>query len=249
MDEFEFVWMIEGDAEYRWGSQFVAAPSGSIVLCRPGAVDFFKWDERQRTRHGFFHFNLLQIPGEWPALGTWPLVRQLEDGDVLRPLFRHLLNWMGRGDELQCKLTIATLLAGFLTAEVAAQEVPRDALPEPVERASAYIHERLDGEPAATIDLQELADAACVTPEYLCRLFRASTGLSPLETVRFARLDRAAMLLSRSNYSIKEIAALCGFSSQFHLSRQFSKSFGQAPREVRKAVRAGAPIPRPRMPC
>jgi AraC-like DNA-binding protein len=247
MRDYEFVWIIEGEVEYRWGAQSVAAPSGAIVLCRPGAVDFFRWDPRQRTRHGYFHFNILAAPRHWPPQAQWPLVRLPEEGDVLRPLFRYLLTWAGHGDPEQQQLTMATLLTAFLTGEIASGDVPRETLPEAVERAWAYIHRRLEDEPAAPIGLAELAGVACVTPEHLCRLFTASLGRSPVETVRLARLDRAAVLLARSNYAINEIAALCGFASPFHFSRRFREAFGQSPSALRKAIQAGATPPTPRL--
>ena len=245
--DFEFVWIIEGDAEYRRAETLVPAPAGTIVLCRPEATDFFQWDPRHRTRHAYFHFDILATPGDWPERETWPLARLPEEGDILRPLFRHLLTWGRSGDPLQCRLTMANLLAAFLSGEIAAADVPQEALPEPVERATAYLHRRLEQDPAAAIGLAELAGAACVTPEDLCRLFKAATGRSPVETVRLALLDRAAVLLARSNYAVNEIAALCGFSSPFHFTRRFKEAYGQPPTDLRRAVQAGATPPTPRL--
>lgn len=247
MRDYEFVWVIEGDAMYRWAAQEVDAPEGSVLLCRPDAVDFFRWDPHRRTRHAFFHFQLLAAPPHWPPQEFWPLLRLPAEDDILRPLFRHLLTWADRSDPLQCQLTIANLLAAFLSGAIATGDVPREALPEAVERAWSYLHRQLEQEPAAAITLDALANAACVTPEHLCRLFRATTGRSPIETVRLARLDRAAVLLTRSNYAIGEIATQCGFVSPFHFSRRFREAFGQSPTELRQATQAGATPPTPRL--
>ncbi len=247
MRDFEFVWVIEGEVEYRWGTRHVDVPPGSVVLCRPGAVDFFRWDPHRRTRHGYFHFDILTAPRDWPAAERWPLVRNTAESGILPPLFRHLLTWAGRGDALQCRLTMATLLRAFLTGETAMGDVPHEALPEAVERVYAYLHTRLEDDPAVVLDLAELANVACVTPEHLCRLFTAATGRSPMETVRLARLDRAAVLLARSNYAVSDIAALHGFASPFHFSRRFREAFGRSPRALRQAIRSGATPPTPRL--
>jgi AraC-like DNA-binding protein len=247
---WEFVWMLEGDAAYTRGTATVAAPEGAIVLCRPGAVDAFRWDPRRRTRHAYFHFELQgDLPADWPEQGAWPLVRDPRpEADLLRPLFRHLLAWGNHGDALQTRLTAAALLAAYVTGEVESDEVRgRPALPDPVQRAWDHIRRRLDDAPAERIALSEIADAACVSPEHLCRLFRSATGHSPVETVRLARLDRAASLLVRSNYSIAEIATLCGFESPFHFSRRFKAAFGRSPRAVRQSVAAGEPAPTSRL--
>jgi transcriptional regulator GlxA family with amidase domain len=109
-----------------------------------------------------------------------------------------------------------------------------------VERALSFIAAQLDKTPDAPLPLSEIARAAFVTPEHLCRLFKAATGASPSETVRLARLDRSLTLLCRSNFTLGEIAALCGFASPFHFSRRFKQAFGQSPRALRDAVASGA---------
>ena len=244
MRDWEFVWLLEGDAEYRWGDQVAAAPEGAVVLCRPGETDSFQWDPHRRTRHGFFHF---QVTGSPEVCSDWPLVRGPEDDDVLRPLFRHVLTWFGRGDPAQTRLTVRTMLAAFRTGQRAVGDVGREAWPPAVERVCAFIYERLDEDPAGPLPLPLLAGVACVTPEHLCRLFKSSLGRSPAETVRLARLDRAATLLARSNYSVGEIAALFGFASPFHFSRVFKAAYGLPPTEVRRRILAGETPPLPRL--
>ena len=242
MRDWEFVWLLEGDAEYRWGEIAAAAPEGSVVLCRPGATDSFRWDLHKRTRHAFFHFQVLDGPNEW---ADWPLVRGPEEDDVLRPLFRHVLTWFGRGDPVQTRLTMLTMLAAFRTDQRAIGGLERKTWPPAVERVCAFIADRLDADPAAPLPLPVLADVACVTPEHLCRLFKAALGRSPAAMVRLARLDRAAILLARSNYTVGEVAALYGFASPFHFSRAFKQALGQSPSEVRRRIGSSGLPPSP----
>jgi AraC family transcriptional regulator len=245
MRDFEFVWMIQGDGEYRWGDRTVSAPEGSILLCTPGAEDFFRWDPRRRTRHGFFHFKISRYPRAWGTPDTWPLVRTAIEGDLLRPLFRHLLTWRQGGDSELALLTMRCMLTAYVLGQHASNELPQDVLPAAVEAALGHIQAKLDATPGAAIALAELAEAAAVTPEHLCRLFKSSIGRSPVETVRLARLDRAAILLARSNYAVKQIADMLGFSSPFHFSRRFSEAFGRSPRMLRKQVQSGMLPPLP----
>ena len=221
------------------------APEGAIVLCRPEAEDFFRWDPESRTRHGFFHFQIEQFPGDLPPPTEWPLVHNPPEGDIVRPLFRYLLTGMGKGPDLPHRLALAQMVAAFVTGDLAGDDVPGAVWPEAVERAWAFIQTTLEEDPDKHITLASLAAVACVTREHLCRLFKEATGHSPMETVRRARLDRAVVLLARSNYSIGEIAALCGYSDPFLLTRRFTQAFGQAPTEMRRALRAGATPPVP----
>ena len=247
LKNWEFVWLIEGDAQYRRGDVTSEAPEGAVVLCRPGATDFFRWDPRRRTRHAYFHFDVVgEFPPGWPAPERWPAVRlPAGEGDVLTPLFRHLVANPAAtaADPTLTRLLALSLLAAFATGHTTSGTVERERLPEPVERAMARIAARLDEAPASPLPLAELAEVACVTPEYLCRLFRSATGHTPAETVRLARLDRAAQLLARTNYSVAEVAALCGFESPFHFSRLFRKVMGCSPRAYREAVASGERYP------
>lgn len=246
MGNFEWVWLVDGQALYSHDGAQHLAPEGSLVLCRPG-TDFFRWDEDARTRHAYFHFELLSHPERWPRVEDWPFVRAPDEGDTLRPLFRHVLSWANRGDARLVEMSIAHMLASWVLDEVSSPHIAHDHLPEPVLRATKYLHARLEAQPHAKIELDELARAAFVSPEHLCRVFKCSTGRTPLETVRLARLDRAATLLERTNFNVGEIARLCGFASPFHFSRGFKTAFGHSPQRLRSLLRSGAMPPLPRL--
>ncbi len=237
--DFELVWVIEGDVEYRADSREWAAPPGTVVLCRPGTTDRFRFDPRGRTRHAYVHFDVLAVPADWPALADWPVVRATAEDDLLRHLFRHLLTWAARGPSARGTLTVAHLLAAFVDGATAIGDGDAADVPEAVARARTHITARLGDDPAATIGLDDLAEVASVSKEHLCRLFRTATGQSPLGAVRQARLERAAVLLARSNYAVAEVAAMTGFASPFHFSRSFKAAYGASPRAYRAGRQAG----------
>lgn len=259
MNDWEFVWILDGDAQYsrieysnRDCETVVQAPAGSVVLCRPNATDAFVWDKNQRTRHAFFHFQLESIPDNWPTFETWPLVRLPQDDDLLRPLFRHLLRGLQnqsstRLDEMRessLQLSVAHLLTTFVCGDLSSGgDLSPESWPDAVERAWNFIHRKLEEAPESAISLGEIARAAHSTPEHLCRVFKAATGWTPMQAQRLARLDKAAVLLARSNYNVGEIARLCGFASAFHFSRCFKDAFAQTPRELRSHIRNGETPP------
>lgn len=257
MTDFELVWVIEGDAVYGRNDVLYPCPAESIVLCIPGTTDYFRWDPRRPTRHAYFHFtppaDLLRTPGLDGDPAGWPVVRRLDKGDVIRPLIRHLLRWYraeekpGRGLSELIDATMRSVLLAYVLGKEATNEVFESTAPPAVEKASAEIRRRLERDMTAPVELADLARAASVTPEHLCRLFRKHTGRSPAETVRLARLDRASVLMSRSNYTVGEVAELCGFASQFHFSRAFKRAFGESPTELRERVRRGGTPPVPRL--
>jgi len=116
-----------------------------------------------------------------------------------------------------------------------------------VQRALSWVQSVLLDEPDRAINLGELAKAAGASPPHLCRLFADGPGMGPMQAVRLLRLEQAAALLARSTLNVKQIAARCGFASQFHFSRVFRAVYGAAPSEVRAQALQGAPPPVPRL--
>ncbi len=245
---WEFVWLLEGSATYRFQNKSergeVELSVGELLLCRPNERDWFEWDAKARTRHGFFHFVL---DSEEHNTSEWPRVRAMNDDDLFSPLSRHLLTWSETGNALQRDLAASLFLAAFVSGQSIIGDVPPFRAPEPVERALSWLFAQLEEDASLPVSLDSLACAAFVSPEHLCRLFKTSTGRSPLEVVRLARLDRAALLLSRTNFSVGQIAHLTGFASPFHFSRAFKEAYGSAPRELRKQLEQGKPLPLPRL--
>jgi len=240
LKDFEFVWIMNGSAEYEClelGRFHL--PEGAVLLCRRGVMDLFRFDREVRTRHAYFHFDIREFPHYWPPVDVWPWVYEAQSAGVLVPLFGHVLACMEQGNEGQAELAITLMLESYIGGETDILWVSKPNLPEPVELARRYITARLDEDPSAEISLEDMAAHAGVSPEYLCRLFRSYTGLSPLGTVRICRLDRAAMLLLRSNYTITQISRIYGFSSPFHFSQRFKELYGKSPSQLRKESQLG----------
>ena len=75
--------------------------------------------------------------------------------------------------------------------------------------------------------------------DYIRKLFKKETGISPAEYLLNERMRLAQQLLSSgisnrfSRYSISQIAEMCGYSEPLYFSRVFKKFFGVAPSEYK----------------
>ncbi len=65
------------------------------------------------------------------------------------------------------------------------------------------------------------------------RKIKALTGYSPNDFLRIYRLNKAAELILKGEYSINEISDLTGFSSHSHFSNAFKKHFGVSPKNYK----------------
>ena len=82
--------------------------------------------------------------------------------------------------------------------------------------------------------LSEVASEVHLDRFYLSRLFKAHTGLAPLEYLSRLRLERAASLLLRSDAAVVEIARQVGCENPNYFARRFKAHFGQSAREYRR---------------
>ena len=63
-----------------------------------------------------------------------------------------------------------------------------------------------------------------------CHVFRSEVGMSPIQYLRFLRMERAKHLLETSFLSIKEIGHLVGLKDESHFVRDFKKAYGLSPK-------------------
>jgi AraC-like DNA-binding protein len=83
------------------------------------------------------------------------------------------------------------------------------------------------------LTLPALAKVAHLSPVYFTKLFRRSTGQSPMGYVRKRRVDMAKSLLAAGDDTVERIAARVGFPDPFHFSRIFRREVGETPSAYR----------------
>jgi len=98
-----------------------------------------------------------------------------------------------------------------------------------LKNALAYMEEHYPEK----VTLEDLAEAAGVTPKYLCRSFCSLTGKTPISYLNEYRIDCACELLRTTDDSMLEIAGLCGFSDQSYFVRLFKRQKGITPGQYR----------------
>jgi AraC family transcriptional regulator len=126
----------------------------------------------------------------------------------------------------------ATALTWTVPVETFDFTAPRRGLSRRVLlRACTHIERHLGD----CVTLSDLANVAGVSRFHFARLFRMSTGYSPMAFLLRKRIERAKALLDRGNMPICEIAAMLGFSDQSHFSRTFRKLEGVTPKQFARA--------------
>ena len=93
-----------------------------------------------------------------------------------------------------------------------------------------YIEMNLDKKIVA----EDLAVLVGYTEYYLTHKFKEETGLSVTNYVKFAKVERAKVLLKSTPFSVREISEQLGFATRNYFSAVFQQVTGKTPMEFRE---------------
>lgn len=211
------------------------------ISITPAKTPFFaRWD-------GDDHFLQIQIASHFIQSVASEALAMNSEGFELLPEFRTrdpYIESIGmmllaelKHDNLGGRLyveSLANVLAVHLLRQYAAVK-PRLAiydggLPErQLLQVLDYIHEHLD----RNIKLADLAALLGMSQFHFSHLFKQSIGIAPYQYLIQQRVERAKQLLKQTDRSIVDIAFICGFNSQSHLTKQFRQLTGMTPKAYR----------------
>lgn len=81
------------------------------------------------------------------------------------------------------------------------------------------------------LTIKEIADRSFMSEVYFRKLFKAQYGISPQKFIVDLRIQNAVGLISTGYYSLKEVAAKCGYRDYKYFSVEFKRIMGVSPSE------------------
>lgn len=84
------------------------------------------------------------------------------------------------------------------------------------------------------ISVSDVAEATNIDRTYIFKLFQKYSGISPSQYLQQYRLDKAAILLRKSNLSITDVSYAVGFQHSPYFTKLFTHYKGMTPSEYRK---------------
>ena len=100
-----------------------------------------------------------------------------------------------------------------------------------IQQCVDYIEMHLDQKILAA----DLAKQVGYTEYYLTHKFKEETGLSVTNYTKFAKIERAKVLLKSTDQTVQEIAEQLGFGTRNYFSRVFQEVAGKTPVEFRES--------------
>jgi AraC-like DNA-binding protein/mannose-6-phosphate isomerase-like protein (cupin superfamily) len=100
-----------------------------------------------------------------------------------------------------------------------------------IRKCIAFLHENYDRD----IQMKDIATSVHLHPAYLHRLFKLHTGQTVIEYLTTQRMEKAKMLLERTDMPIEDISGYVGVGSRQYFHALFKRYTGLTPASYREA--------------
>lgn len=232
------------------GSEPVARASRSWALHAPGVEFYESIDAPAAQREAMWLF--FSVSGQLAPLSPRPLTLVLDRDDRVACIVRTMHGAQergGPGDTLVAHGLLLAVLGEFIACAYDGQagddrDPWRLRAHEPEGKAPgllAAVDLQVSRSPASPPSRETLAKALGMSVSSLAHRFRAETGTTLIERIRWLRIREAKTRLADGGASVKSVSASLGFSSPFYFSRVFKEVTGMTPEQYCLQCRGSAP--------
>lgn len=221
-----FMYVIEGNLFDVNKKGKTHCPAGSFLLHNWNEVHL-NTKETSFARGFHIEFERKWYEQKKLDITMWEGSQKLEN-----PKMHHLLGKIYH--EFRCQDHYSEVSIDLLLLELCeSSQVPHGSSYKNTPPWVASLAEILHDTSYENLSLQELSDELNVHPVHISRTIPRYFGATLGSYVRQQKIKKALVYLFSTNYSLTEIAFLCGFADQSHFTRTFKSYFGKTPKEYR----------------
>ena len=210
---------------------------GTVMIVPAGVTSYFNCSKSHRS-------STTKVPSAMLSAAAEELGIALHGGAVVQPCFDSrdsliadvvsiLLEELRRpahpGQSLivsACSHALAAHLLRTLDVEsMVPAKTPSRLTSRQLTAVVEYMEHHIDG----PVELADIAGVANVSRYHFTRMFKASTGISPMAYLQRSRIERAQMLIRAGKLRLSEVALAVGFADQSHFTARFLRHTGVTP--------------------
>ena len=232
----ELFYIVGGDGQFQINDSLFPVHAHQLVVVNPNIIH----TEVSYEAHPLEYIVLgiegleLTIPGSGEA--RYCIYSFPANNDVLTCMQRVLQEMQERKPEHQtvCLAYMDLIMVQLLRhASVSVSQAPSRF---PANPQCAAVRQYIDQHYRESLTLDLLAEKARINKYYMAHAFKREYGVSPINYLISCRIREGKRLLSETDLSLSQIAAVLGFSSSSYFSQSFRSAEGMSPTEYRKAT-------------
>jgi AraC-like DNA-binding protein/mannose-6-phosphate isomerase-like protein (cupin superfamily) len=253
---FHLIYILEGKGTFHVGALTTTAEPGMLYVINPNEPHGFLFGDGEPLTNLESTFQLFDEDGEAAAdVNFFDMIEAHRNCRIAEPIrsrpfvvpirFQPLLReGFGRILDLYASpllrnhfsLMVADLMVRVekIVESGMGREADIASAEERIESIKHYLHSNRN----RAVTLQEVADYVHLTPNYLCRIFKKSTGETLMGYLQAVRMREAEKLLSLTDLPVYTIAEKLGYEDASYFSRLFRCLYGESPRMYRKRLLA-----------
>lgn len=159
---------------------------------------------------------------------VFPLLQAGERAPEMDPIIQKLVQ-ISQQEESTLRLGYLHLLLSYLFACLPLQPMGKNVFSGMVSQVLHYVSEHF----AEPLTLESTARALGISRIHLSHIFSQQLRINFRQYINILRIDRACTLLRDPQYSISQVADLCGYGNSRTFHRAFQAQRGMAPNQFR----------------
>lgn len=236
-DHWVIIFVAEGQGSLEYnGEHYDLKPLDTMILA-PGSRNCYYPDRADPFKLIWINFfcDWMGDYLEGLSLSKEPVVRGVQCGDKLLEIFRLAKTTPNNNHIMFQALRILQDILISL-----AEKVCFETRVQTESRLALEIKTLLDEAVYGKADVNEIAAKLYISKSAVYREFEKYYGESPYQYVLTRKINLAKSLLTRTGYSVADIARKLAFADEFYFSNIFKKKTGHSPSAYRKLVSSGA---------
>jgi len=178
--------------------------------------------------------NSYSLTDNEKQIKLYEIMNFTKDKDLILDCFNKLINEIENKEfnyEIVCKSVLTLFITHIIRSTTSLLFVEESQ--EKLNLECIKIKNYIDSHYSQNITLDYLSDLSYMNKFHLVHTFTKEIGISPINYVINKRIQEAKNLLATTNYSIRDISSIVGFSNSSYFSQMFKRLSGITPKNYR----------------
>lgn len=233
--DLELILIIAGDFLYQTEDNTTEVKGGDVLIIPPGVNHILKCVELSAGHAAIACIHTEPVKGRCFLDGDYKLtpepllITKTARDPAIHTLFRNCRDTF-EGFGIYREQILSSIVKEIWLRLAQLWRTPDSKkLSSRMDKITTFIRRNIDRK----LSRSDLATEFNLSPEYLNRIFKEETGVTPVEYINHVKIYRAYRYLTEEGFSVKEVASLTGFSDEFYFSKVFKRIIKVSPASVR----------------